>query len=304
MAQNEFDQACRYAAKLDSDGFLAWLLRLERQAFLFRGWLDTRTIPFPGEADRTCDTVAHLEETTAGHVPWAVTVEFQIEPDAAMFGRLLVYNGRLWLECRPDPERGSRFHVGATVVNLTGRGDGSRSFNWRQARLRTEMRLVERNLASERAAPVLRDIAKGKWSRCLLPWIPLMQGSEQPGIIQKWKELASAEPDERRRGDYGGLALVFAEAARRRQVWQQVLKEWNMIRSQQVQEWKAEARAEGRAESQAAAVIDLLNLHFGSVPDELGASIRSTTDLATLQAWFTEAYQASSLADFRQKTGL
>jgi len=51
------------------------------------------------------------------------------------------------------------------------------------------------------------DIASGAAPACLLPFIPLMQGRADPAIIQQWLQLASAEPDARRRGDYGGLAL-------------------------------------------------------------------------------------------------
>jgi hypothetical protein len=37
----------------------------EPDGLAYREWLDTRTIPFPGERDRTCDTVARLDR--AGH---------------------------------------------------------------------------------------------------------------------------------------------------------------------------------------------------------------------------------------------
>ena len=69
MAANPFDQASRYLAKLDPPAFLAWLLRLALSAFVFRRWLDTRLIRFPGEPDRACDTVAFLEDVAAGGVP-------------------------------------------------------------------------------------------------------------------------------------------------------------------------------------------------------------------------------------------
>jgi hypothetical protein len=49
MPRNRFDQASRSAAKLDAVGFLCWLLR-ETPA----------TLPFPGEPDRPCDTIAWL----------------------------------------------------------------------------------------------------------------------------------------------------------------------------------------------------------------------------------------------------
>ena len=82
MAVNRFDQASRYAAKLDPPGLLRWLLRWD--AFTFRGWLDTRSLPFPGEEDRTCDTVACITDDAFADRPWAVPLEFQTRPDSSM----------------------------------------------------------------------------------------------------------------------------------------------------------------------------------------------------------------------------
>ena len=98
MTRTRFDQACRYAAKLDPPAFLGWLFGATEAPFL--GWLDTRTLPFPGDPERTCDTVAWLGQP-GQEGPWAVPIEFNLEPDPAMFGRMLVYLGQLWLEQRP-----------------------------------------------------------------------------------------------------------------------------------------------------------------------------------------------------------
>ena len=46
MTLNRFDQASRYAAKLDPSGLLRWLLGA---GVTFLRWLDTRTLPFPGD---------------------------------------------------------------------------------------------------------------------------------------------------------------------------------------------------------------------------------------------------------------
>jgi hypothetical protein len=51
---SEYDQAARYAAKhLDAEGFLRWLLPRAMAVRVFRRFLDTRTLTFPGEPDRT-----------------------------------------------------------------------------------------------------------------------------------------------------------------------------------------------------------------------------------------------------------
>ena len=40
-----------------------------------------------------------------------------------------------------------------------------------------------------------------------------MHGAGELGIINQWKDVAGKEPDSRLRGQYAGLALVFAELA-------------------------------------------------------------------------------------------
>ncbi len=238
MPVNRFDQTSRYAGKLDAAGFLTWLLREEPIALRFRGWLDTRTVPFPGDPERVCDTVAWLGDADPA-LEWAVPVEFCLTPDVTFFGRLLVYLGFLWLEKRPTDQGGERFQVGAVVVNLTGRGHTSRDMTLRQTGIRTHLAVREVNLAEGDAAETLAGVASGALARCVLPWIPLMHGGGEASIITRWKELAGLEPDARRRSDFGGLAVVFAEAAGHREVWKEALKEWSMIESQQVLEWMA-----------------------------------------------------------------
>jgi hypothetical protein len=292
MARNFFDQASRYAAKLDPPGFLSWLLGVPSVAF--RGWLDTRRIPFPGETDRTCDTVAHLDDPARPGTAWAAVVEFQIEPRADLTFRLLIYLGQLGLEERPAD--GQRFEVGAIVVNLTGAGQTSCSMQYGGTAMVTRLGVAECDMGREKAADVLAGIEAGRLTRCLLPWVPLMHGGAEPGIIHKWLDLARAEPDDRRRGDFGGLALVFAEAADRSDVWKQALKGWNMVESQQVLEWMAQGKAEGGAEM----LLRVLRNRFGPLPVDLETAVRSTTNLNTLETWVDLAMTSPALADFRR----
>jgi hypothetical protein len=64
---NPYDKSARYTAKMDPPGFLRWLLpRMMQGGYAFQRWLDTRRLPFPGEPDRTCDTVAELFSLEAG----------------------------------------------------------------------------------------------------------------------------------------------------------------------------------------------------------------------------------------------
>ena len=175
----------------------------------------------------------------------------------------------------------------------------------RQTGIVTHLSVVERNLAEEDAAATLAAIAAGQLRPCVLPWIALMHGGDEVGIMAQWRALAVREPDRRRRGDYGGLALVFAEAAGRLEVWKEALKEWNVIESQQVLEWMAQGEAKGIARGEANAVVRLLAKRFppGASMDTT-ATILATTDLERLHHWFDLACAADSLDAFRQAASL
>jgi hypothetical protein len=305
---------------LDPVALLGWLLRETPEELRFRTWLDARTLPFPGDPERICDTVAWLGDADPA-VEWALPLEFCLDPDGELFGRLLIYLGLLWKEIRPTDAGGERFWVGAAVVNLRGRGNTARDMTLRSTGVRTLLGIEERNLVDENAAAVLAGIAGGTAPRCLLAWIPLMQGGDEAAIIQQWLDLARQEPDSQRRSDYGGLALVFAEAAGCRQAWKEALKGWNMEESQQVLEWIAEGEArgeakgriegeakgriEGEAKGETNALVRLLEKRFPpGAPADMVAAIRATTDVEQLRRWFDLAVEADSLAAFRQKASL
>ncbi len=66
MPANAYDQASRYGVQPDPIGYFRWLIPGLDRALGFQGWLDTRTLPFPGTTDRTCDTVADLAKHPKG----------------------------------------------------------------------------------------------------------------------------------------------------------------------------------------------------------------------------------------------
>src|SRR5262249_10272515 len=101
MTANPFDQGARYTAKLDPPGFLRWLLPGLASPLVFHDWLDPRSIPFPGDPDRICDPVAAIRNWRDPAIWWATPIEFQTRPDPQLFGRLLEYLARLWMELRP-----------------------------------------------------------------------------------------------------------------------------------------------------------------------------------------------------------
>ncbi len=306
MATNVFDQGARYSIQSDPLGFLRWLLPGLDPALRFHGWLDTRTLPFPGTPDRTCDTVADLARDAAGGPRWAIVNEFQTDPQPEILDRRLEYSARLLRGLRYGPQRRGKYQVIAALVNLTGPAQPDTlemSLPGPDAP-GLRLRAATRTLRDEEAASTLEQIASGAVSRCLLCWISLMRGGGEPAIMERWKQIASQEPDRALRATYGALVILFAELTDCVQPWQSGLEGWDMRESTVVAQWKAEGRAEGRAkgrvEGERQALLLVLGQRFGMpVPADLGAAIESQADHEVLARWLTSAIAAESLEAFR-----
>ena len=59
-----YDQAGRYVIKRRPSAFFTWRAPGLWAAYRLVRWQDTRTLPFPGEPDRVCDTVAEFQHAT------------------------------------------------------------------------------------------------------------------------------------------------------------------------------------------------------------------------------------------------
>src|SRR5207237_557912 len=99
----------------------------------------------------------------------------------------------------------------AILVNLTGRPQTSQNMQLRGTGLRTCLTVGEVNLAALKASRVMGQIEKGEAPLVASPWLPLMNGGGEARNIERWIRAVEQEPDEQRRADYAGLALVFAE---------------------------------------------------------------------------------------------
>lgn len=299
MTPNPFDQACRYLLRLWGEVMLAWLLRMPKWELEFVEWVDTRHVPWPGEPDRVCDTVAYLTDPRKGGLPWASVVEFQIQPDELMFGRGLSYLGDLWCDCKPTALRGDRFCVGLVVVNLTGKGQSDRRMQLRGTPLLTHLGVAEWNLATLPARTMLKQIEAGKLPRCLLAWLPLFKGGAHKGMIKEWWRLADVEkrPEHRRSL---GLAVVFAEAVGCGDLWRDGLKEWDMIESKIVNEWKAEGEKKGEMKGMVRLLLQGAESRFGALPADLVTRIRACTDEDKLLLWIQRLVKGPSLDEFRK----
>jgi predicted transposase YdaD len=79
-----------------------------------------------------------------------------------------------------------------------------------------------------------------------------------------------------------------------------------MIQSQQVLEWQAEARAEGRAEGRtegraegrADAILRVLEVRHGPLPESLPPRARAIRDVAQLDGLLVTAARCASLDEF------
>ena len=226
----------------------------------------------------------------------AVLVEFQIDPDPEMFGRVLRLLGSILQFAWPDKKHSKRFMVGAAVVNLTGRGQCSKAMIWPRAKLKTELLVAEYNLEHEPAAVLLDGVESGAWPRTLLPFVALMQGGNEAAIISRWKALTDGEPDFRRRSDYAAIALLFADRAKRKTVWSDKLTGWNVTESPFINEFIVEARM--------SALLEVLSDKFKKLPKKIENTIKKTKDVDELRKWMSAAAKANSLEEFRAASGL
>ncbi len=296
-----YDQAGRYVIKRRPGAFLTWRAPALWAAWKLTRWQDTRTLPFPGEPDRVCDTVAEMQHRAEPHRRCLVNVEVQARPDADMLERLGEYALRLRRELHYGPT-GGKYVVLCLVLNLTGAEQPRRLdmtvSEWGEAG--QWLQVAQGTLRDESAAQTLARIAAGELERWVLPWLPLLRGAAEAANLKAWKRLARQEPDRRSRSDFGALAVVFAELAGTAAVWRQALKGWNMQESPQVLEWQAEARAEGRAEGRAEDVRRAIRVRLGTpMPADLERQLAALKHDAELDRWFDAALKASSLDTFR-----
>jgi hypothetical protein len=316
---NPFDQAARYAAKqLDAEGFLRWLLPNVFAAWRWDGWIDTQSIAFPGEPERRSDTVAAFERRAGDAPPVAAIIEFQSRPIGPILERMAEYALRVRRESLHQRDPRVPYVVVGVVMNLTGPPQAE---TWKMTPpdfgvlgLQFQVRVC--TLREEDGEKLLQAIEQGQVARCVLPWVALMLGGDRADLIEKWKELASAEPDVRKRGDYGGLARVFAELCGRGAVWTKGLEGWNVEVSQVVLEWQAQAlarglaqgRNEGRAEMLGLLRENLLGLLRSKsqteLPEDVIAIVQGQNDPAILNRWFKQVLGASTMVEIRSVFGL
>ena len=186
-AVGAYDQASRYITKARPSAFFTWRAPALGRRWTFRGWLGTRGIAFPGEPDRTCDTVAEFVHRTNPQRRAVVDVEFEAEPDADMLERLGEYAFRLRRERRYGPGPAGKYAVLSLLVNLTG-AEQTHDLNmvadgWDDASLR--LLVSQATLRQEDATQTLARIAAGELEPWVLPWLPLLHGAAESGNLME-----------------------------------------------------------------------------------------------------------------------
>ena len=190
-----FDRASRYLIREWPVGFFHWLSPRFTQAWRFRGWLDTSVPGTSDDSERACDLVGEFESIADPARRCLLDVESQTRPHVDMQERLGEYAYRLRRERRYGRGQRGKYQVLSVLLNLTGALQPNvldmTETTLDGAGLRME--IVQRTMREQDAAATLHLIASGKWQRCVLPWIPLMRGGGDGGIIGEWKRLASLE---------------------------------------------------------------------------------------------------------------
>jgi hypothetical protein len=297
---SHFDQGARYVTRrLDVPAPLRWLVREKVwSAWRWRGWLDTQAVPFPGERDRRCDTVAWFDRPKGDAPPLAIVIEFMSRPRSEVLERLSEYALSVRREVPLQRDPLVKFDVIGILVNLTGE---MASGAWGMSPPDTDGlglsdRVALRNLSTMPAADLLAAVREKRLPPSVLAWLPLLAGADDPEVAREWGRLAAGEKDERRRADLGGLAGVFAELADRRPIWKPVLEGWNVERSVFVEEM--ERRGELRNARTFVELVLRTRLRQHLPPDLLEV-IQRQMDQDTLHRWLTEASTIDTLEQAR-----
>jgi hypothetical protein len=167
-----------------------------------------------------------------------------------------------------------------------------------------------KNVRQESATKTLDRIDLGELGLCILVWVPLMAGADDPEVARRWCKLASRQTNLALLADYIALALVFAEMAGRKPVWEPELKGLNVQESPIMRGWRKQGKDEGHKEglkegtlkNARAAVVSVLQARFPEVPVPEGvrSALDRNEDARQLTDWLQRAALTASPADFER----
>ena len=287
---SRYNDAELHAIKeLDPQGFLNWQLPEPDPDLVWYTWLESQVSPPTGMPFLRCDCVAGLRSKSGTQPPWACLIEAQAQPIPHMGVWLLTYLGLLYVDLRSGPHDRDRFQMLAALLNLTD-GILATDIDWMPP-LRPDViplgrhpfghrsRFWVRNVRQEKAELTLEGITAGEIALCILVWVPLMAGGDDPQVLERWKQVALLQNEPHLRADYVVLALVFAELADRLAAWSAALKESNVNDSRVAQQWEDKGIEKGRLVGKIQAYQEMLK-HQPTPEAELRA--RSDQELNNL----------------------
>jgi hypothetical protein len=292
---NDFDQGGRFEVKYAPHAHVGWLFPRASKVIRWSRWLDSQSAPRPGEPDRRCDTIAELVHREKLAPPSVLVIELFTEPDAEALDRTGEYLWRFRRELRHGPHERDKYTFTAALIFLTG----FCAEKVVKAALPDEdevanvlaPRVLE--LASLDADAFLNDVEQGRLPPALLPWVPLMKGSQKKETAERWLRL-SLRLDEMDRRTAADLACTFSDLTNSRPIWGPVLEAVTMQESTFLREVRAETRRED--------LTRLLRMKLqGDTLAVALARVEKQEDPAVLLRWFDQALTASPeaiLAEF------
>lgn len=298
-----FDQIARWSAKLDGPDLFGWGLgRLAPPPPLaFARWDDTRRLVCPGEPDRTNDLLAVLDNHEQPQRPVWMIVEVQHEPQRGMLYRMGQYELALGQEIAPWLDAAREPIVASLLLVLSGEQRPA-SLRWQAPGLPggTQVAPLVVNFAAEAAAEVLGGVAAGRVGAGMLPWVALMQGGSELGLIERWKELVEQKADAAKRASYRTAALVFAELGRAQVNWLRALEGLDMAESQYIKAFEQRSEERGATKTKRAYLLEAITARLASpVPEAVRLAVEGTNDPDTLDRWYASAIRVGTLAELR-----
>jgi hypothetical protein len=318
----DYDDAERHAIhEVEPEKQLAWLLEEVDEDLVFFGWLQSQVAPPPGVPQLRCDCVAGLRSRSGTQPPWACLIEAQGQPLPGMAVWMTIYLGLLHNLLRFDGR--DPYQMMGMILNLS-EVELTHTIQWRVPLKKTSESpgqapaiscvFIIKNVRKESAEKTLERIDRGEIGLCILLWVPLMAGADHPDVVHRWRELAKRQEKLHLSADYAALALVFAEMAGRKQVWETELEGFGMQESPIMRRWRKDGVEEGIEKGieegiekgtlsmARAAVENVLQTRFPGtpVPEGVRSALEKNADVRQLTDWLREAVVTASPADFER----
>lgn len=229
-----YDQAARYAARMCPEAVLPNLLGVGHPGRQV-GWLDTRTVPLPGGAEREADLVAELE---GGGGRLLVVLEFQSGHELEKLDTTLLEVATIRKYARHSDGNAEKYRVLAALVYLRGECPESVLDMSLPFRGGTRHQALVWELCRDDAYTALDRLEAGRLSWGTLFWVPLMAGGCDVAVIARWATLVERlAPSPGALAGLRGCGRVFAELVGKAPEWERHMGPKLVSESKVVNDW-------------------------------------------------------------------